>query len=256
MRPIKLIFTAVIAILLFSKCAKDGDTGPDGATGPAGPSLTGDFSGFINLYDVNGVKLTDHSGVVVSVEGKDISTTTTSDGHYKLTGISTGTYNIVYTKAGYAVRKLVTYQFIGGGEVYYGINYMYQIPAMTVTNLTSAPSTITPGLTVISGTLSGELPTSERYVRIFVNSGSTVSSDPSKFLYTSSTYALSSMTSFQINITSSNLNLVGIASGQAISIVAYGESRTSTSYADINTGRYVYTSINPTPSNVISITAQ
>jgi hypothetical protein len=250
MRSLKLVFTAFIAILLCSNCAKDGDTGPEG---PAGPSLTGDMVGFVTLTDINGKRLSDFSGVKISIEGKDITATSAADGRFKLTGVSTGTYTIAVSKAGYCDRKSVSLQFVGGGEYFLGTYSLYQIPNMKVTNLAVNVSASSE-LVNITGSIEGDLPSVTRNVRIYINPGNTVSSDPQKYVYITTAYMNGTTTTFSAPVYFGTLAYYGINAGQSFSVVAYGESYSSSSYTDIATGKYIYTSLNSTPSNVVTTT--
>lgn len=229
----------------------NGSNGATGATGPAGPSLSGQAIGFVTyIYDVNGLSLADKSGVTVSVDGTNISTTTDASGRYVLP-LTTGTYNITYSKPSYAISKYIGYQFVGGDNptVCYG-GYLSQIPSFTVSNLSKTTSTGTIDLTA---TISGTLPTGMRKVRFFVGTSPNVSSNPLNYLYTTDDYVLSTSTSMSTGISTSTLNGYGITKGQTIYIVAYADGYISTSYVDLNTNRQIYTALNLTPSSVISV---
>lgn len=76
--------------------------------------LKGNIVGFINLVDENGVEVEDKSGVNVSINGLSNSATTNRNGRYELSNVPAGTYNLIYTKAGYGNYNRHSYQFIGG----------------------------------------------------------------------------------------------------------------------------------------------
>jgi hypothetical protein len=241
-----LYFISIVSILILMTGCKKGDIGP------AGPSLTGDLIGYAFLYDVNGNQLVDNSSITVSIDGNNISATTAADGRWVLSGIKTGTYNLTFTKAGYGTHKTIGMEFVGGGQAYYGSEYLYQIPSFTITGLSATTST---GQVNIAGTLYGSLPTSYyRYIRLFIGTSPTVSSDPKNYAFTNLVYAYNSSTSFSSTIDKQTINYSGISSGQTIYIVAYAASSYGyDSYIDITTGKYYYPSINPTPSNVVSV---
>jgi hypothetical protein len=233
-------------ILFFSGCDKF-----KGDAGPAGPSLSGDLIGYSYLYDLDGNRATDNSGVTVTAEGTNIVATTAADGRWVLSGLTTGTYTFAFTKAGYGTSKSVGSQFVGGGQVYYGSASLYQIPPFTVTGLSATTST---GYINITGTLSGTLPTWYRPHRLFIGTSSTVSSDPKNYVFTYYGTSSGSSTTLSSGINAqSYFNPYGIYAGQTVYIVAYAESYGSTSYIDLSSGKYYYSSINPTPSNVVSV---
>src|SRR5579871_1994205 len=116
MNKAKAVFLSLSVIILISvSCTKQGPAGP---AGPAGPSLTGAISGFVTLYDQYGEVMSNDSGVIVTVVGKNISAATNASGRYILTGLSTGSYDITYTKAGYGPTESISVNFVGGDTFY------------------------------------------------------------------------------------------------------------------------------------------
>jgi hypothetical protein len=239
----KIQLLCILAIVsLLSSCK-----GPEG---PAGPALTGDLVGYAYLYDVNGYRSADNSGITVAVEGTSISAVSTSDGRWVLSSLTTGTYTIVFSKGGYGTRKSVGIQFVGGGQANGGSWALYQIPAYTVTGLSATRST---GYVNIAGTLAGTLPTGSRYPRLFVGTSSTVSSDPNNNIFSYSMYVSSTSTTLSASISTQYFNSYGIYAGQTVYMVAYAESYYSGAYVDLSTGGLYYPGLNPTPSNVVSV---
>lgn len=88
----------------------------EGPIGPEGPLQTGDLLGKVETFDEFGEPFQDHSGVEVSIEGTDplITTVTDKEGNYLVTGLNTGTYNLIFTKSGHQTKKLFSLRFIGG----------------------------------------------------------------------------------------------------------------------------------------------
>lgn len=240
-------YNAVIAIPFISVllCAM----GCDKAVGPAGPKLSGNLIGFCFLWDINGKKATDDSGVTVRAEGTNIFSTTGSNGYWELDGLTTGTYTYSFSKAGYGTRKSIDAQFVGGGDVYYGTANLYEIPSFTITNLSDSIS-VTTGNVYLNGVLSGNIPNIAT-VRIFVGTSPSVSSDPSSYVGTDAVGGSVGYL-FPLILTENDFNYYGFSSGQAVYVVAYADGYASTAYIDLSTGNYIYTGINPTPSNVIS----
>ena len=247
MKRFRVLYYLVFIFLLTLSACKKGDQGP---AGPAGPSLTGDLIGYCTLYDVNGNKVTDSRGILVTVEGANRSAITDSAGRFDVTGISTGIYNISFAKGGYGTRKTISYSFVGGGSAYFGTTSIYQIPFFSIINLASDTS----GTTVtITGSLIGSLPTGIRVIRLFGGTSSNVTYNPKDYLFTLSSASPGPATTFTYNISSSTFNFYGVNSGQTIYLVAYSESISSGSYLDIATGKTIYPNINTTPSNVITV---
>lgn len=252
---IKTISKLFLFVLMFTACTKDGTIGPEG------PSLSGDLVGFANLYNVAGVRLADNSGIIVTAypdtlasPGKKYIDTTTVDGRFLLPQLSTGTYTITFSKKGYGARKLSGYQFVGGGQVSYGTTSISAISTSTVTSLSATVSALTSYVT-FNGTLSVNLPASYRYVRLFIGTSSGVSSLPVDYKFVQSTFINTTSTTFTSLVSSETLASYGMTTGQKLYVVAYADSYNGTSYLDMATGQYFYTSLNSTPSNVVSFVA-
>jgi len=253
MRIIKSFLKLFLCVLMFTACTSDG------AMGPEGPSLSGDLVGFAYMYNLTGARLSDNSGIIVTAYPDTLSSskkkyidTTNVDGRFQLPELSTGTYTITFSKTGYGTRKVPGFQFIGGGQVSFGSTNISALPTFNVTNLaaTATATTIT-----FSGTLTGTLPASYRYVRLFIGTSTSISSLPKDYVVTTTVSTSSTYTTFSSSINISSLASYGILTGQQLYIVAYAESYNSTSYLDLATGRYFYSSINPVPSNVVSVVA-
>lgn len=234
----------LLTCLLFAYGCK----GSDGAAGPTGPSLSGSLVGFAYLYDVNGIRATDNSGITVSIEGQTATATTNSAGKWVLPNLQTGIYTLVFSKAGYGTQKTIEFQFTGGGEEYVGIKSVCKLPNFFATGLSATVSSLSISL---NGTLSGAESIGFHTTHFFVAMNSNVSSNPANYLY-SLTLTTNSL-SFSSSIAVPSLNSVGITSGQTIYIVAYGETSPSSSYVDLATGRLVYPNVSSLPSNVVSV---
>lgn len=243
-----IFFLSVLTILLmFYGCDKF--KGKDGQDGISAPTLTGDLIGYAYLYDESGNRLVENSGITVTVEGKNIGTTTGSDGRWVITGLATGTYTIAFSKVGYGTKKAVGMQYVGGGQAFYGEVDLFTIPSFTVTGLyaTATATNIT-----IAGSLTGVLP-KLKGVRLFFGTTPSVSPEPKDYVVAPSLQNFASQTTFSVFWGATWFYLNGFSAGQTIYIVAYAESSPSNHYTDIATGKYYYTDINPTPSNVVSV---
>jgi hypothetical protein len=106
-----------------------GDPGP---VGPQGTLLTGNLTGYVVLLDETGQRQIDYSGVTVAVQTPLRSTTTDASGRWTLSNLSTGVYTVVLSKPGFGTYKIVSFQFVGGGEVYASSQFLIQLPSFSV----------------------------------------------------------------------------------------------------------------------------
>ena len=238
MKKFKLFTALCFFILLCTSCTSDF----------LGLDSKGTITGFVVLYDADGVKQADFTGVTVSIDGQNISATTDSKGKFQLTGVKKGIYTISMSKTDYATRKVVSYQFIGTGDAFYGSTSLSKIPQYSVTGLTATTysgSSVSFSFSSFIGTLG-----TYKYVRYYISDAIQVSSDPQKYLYISGLYTISSVPT-TLTASKSNLNAVGLTSGQTAYAIFYADVSNSVYYTDINTGKVFYTSLG-TPSSVVS----
>ena len=121
------------SIILFVSLAL---LGCKGDPGPAGPTLSGDIVGNVDLYTQTGVPLVDKSNVQVSIDQNYATALTSSDGFWKLSGIPAGIHTFTFSKTGFFTRKIFDMQFVGGGTYYWGSSYLAIIPTVNVSQLT------------------------------------------------------------------------------------------------------------------------
>jgi len=229
--------------------------GNDGAQGPAGPTLTGSLSGYVYLVDQNDNLLTNRSGVTVSIGGTNLSTTSDSTGKWTLNNVSTGVYQITFSKSGYDSFILPTNQFVGGGSVNIADIYLVQRQTFGVTTSTIKDSSIS----VYNGTvlwmtdsLSSPVYTTGKRVFIFVGTSPSVSSDPATYQYAVAVNPNAVAKAITRLFSSQELVSAGFPSGSTVYFVSYGTSEYYSSYRDTATGHTFYTGLSYTPSNVVS----
>lgn len=222
--------------------------GPQGPEGPPGPGLTGTVTGFCRLYDADNTAIDDRSGVTVSIEGTAVSTTTSADGRFTLTDVPSGIHILRYFKQGFGIWKDPDFQFVGGGTIYVGYRYLYFKPLYNVTNLSATTSA---GSINITGSLSGTLPTGYRYAIVFFDTTSSVSADPSHYLFELSTYIPNTSSTVLLIAYSYDWEQQNIQTGDRLYFKAYGATSTS-AYFDLNTLRYVHPFISDVASNTVS----
>jgi len=216
---------------------------------------TGKLIGFITLYDENGNLLQDKSGVNINAIGSSsFNTTSTSDGRFEIDNLPMGTYNINFTKQGFAETKRIGLNFIGGTNPTIIAQSMCK-PTTTSVNLLSLTFDTVNYEVKANCKINSNVPIgSEEFVRFYYGTSDTVS-------YTNYDYSSGIGVDKLANDTMTHsIWIDGItlnnyyASGTKIYIVAYGEpSNLSTTYTNINTGKTIYPGLNLKASQIKSI---
>ncbi|GAB2856329.1 carboxypeptidase-like regulatory domain-containing protein [Hymenobacter ruber] len=245
---------ALSAALLLNGCkGKDGDPGPAGATGAAGTSgqsLTGTVYGFVNSTDENGASVS-KAGVSVALEGATTQTATTdANGRFEFLNVRNGTYNLTYTRANYATVKRFAVSHVGGDQpTFLGLTTVTQVSNTTITNLTQTGPSTTSGIPLSFNVVNSNTANSTYRASFFASNTAGVTSANGTLL---TTYILNASGPTSILFSRTTLLNAGFAAGTTVYLVAYGSPVSLASYVDPTTGRFVYTSLNPTPSNAIS----
>lgn len=251
MNKIKIILILSIFIASIIEIGCKGDTGPQG---PAGPLTAGTITGLVNLIDTNGMQPTNKGGITVSIGGTSTSVMTDSTGHWTLSNLNTGIYEIDISKNTYGSTKHLNQQLVGGGTLYIGSDFLSEAPNFNVALTTDSNGN---GFVKVKGTLSWT--TSQMSVRniiLFIGNQSNVSSNPANYLGINNFTVSDTATVFSVNITSATFNGFGIATGSTCYITAYSASAIPSEcsrYPDQATGRFFYTSLG-NQSNVLTIT--
>jgi hypothetical protein len=247
-----VLFTLFLAALtaLMVSCK-----GNDGAEGPAGPVLTGSISGYVYLVDQNDSLLSNRSGVTVSLNGTNISTTSDSTGKWTLNNVQTGVYEITLNKSGFDSFIVPSQQFVGGGTLYLGDVYIAQKQAFGITS-EAAKDTFSTALgtnvILLSDSLNGPVYTTGKRILIFAGASPSVSSDPTTYQYVYTFLPGATTKYISHSYSPAELISAGFSSGQTIYFRSYGTSEYYASYRDTATGRLIYTGLSYTPSNVAS----
>jgi hypothetical protein len=118
----------LLAMLLFVVAGCESESGSTSGSG----TPPGDITGTIFLYDTLYGKMTDHSGIKVSVNTLQ-QTITDSKGNWTLPNVPVGTYSLTYEKAGFGTKKYFNIQHTGNGTLYLNPErYLSQIPKVAV----------------------------------------------------------------------------------------------------------------------------
>ncbi len=221
--------------------------GCTGSTGPAGPSLTGSMTGFVTLFQSDGSRASDHSGVIVCIQGTSRSAMTDSTGKWTISGVSTGTYNVTYTKQSYGMSEQQGVQFVGGDIACYAGKIIMAQPPFFLVALDPVKTIADSNALYVSFTTAGVAKGIEIAFLIAVGTDSSVSaSDPTKYLYSAIFTNVSN--SGAANVFASTLGSAGFTSGTPAYVVAYplcyyNGGFEYSSYLDHATGRTGYTSL-------------
>ncbi|PWV48152.1 carboxypeptidase-like regulatory domain-containing protein [Chitinophaga sp. S165] len=118
----KILFSlcCIAAVCFMMSCKKDPPPEPEGI-----------ITGNVIVYDSTGTALTDHSGVIVTIDSLGLKDTTDASGAYNFNEVAAGTYNFSYSKAGYGTYRIIGQVHAGGtqatelpdadvGQIYYG----------------------------------------------------------------------------------------------------------------------------------------
>jgi len=246
-----------IAVIAIAGCKKpkDGATGPAGATGPNGPSLSGTLEGYVDLFDQYGSLMSNASGVYITIAGKT-GTDSTSAGGMFTKSLSTGTYELDLAKTGYGSLKVPSLNFVGGGTQYIAGHLQLTQPAsFSLSTATSATVTVG-GASAVSVTVTpSSTDTKARKVICFLSTSSSVSYAPSSYVGTVLINIPANATTGSGNITTAVANSIGITTGTTMYVAAYpiSVSNGASTYGDIATGKTVYNNINPLSSATTNI---
>jgi len=244
---------AGVAVIAFTIAGCKGNAGPVGPGGPAGPELTGDLGGWAYLVDPLGNRAKVDSGITVTADSTSYSAKTDSTGKWIIHGLPTGTYHIMGVKAGYGVYKSSPFVFVGGQAMtYFGNMNLCTIPSFIVSGLTA--DTLGGGKINLKANFVGPYPAANNEAIVFMSNSADVSSDPTKYITAFGMSAFNSA-SLSATILATQLQNSGIAPGSAVFIVAYAAGASWNSYYDFQTNRYLYSSLNPVASNIVSVTA-
>lgn len=230
-------FGAVASLIVFG-CEQESQD-----TNPTSFPLTGDMVGFVTLYDSDGFQRTDHSGVIVAVDGSNTATLSDSSGRYVLPNIATGTYTITYSKTGYGSTRTNLFQFVGGGQAFLGTSVLCKPPTVSVDSVRNpilgSLSSFDVTLTDTSSANCGAI--------LFFGKGSETSSIPSAYLLAVPVRGpfTRGLLTVWIGELFEALKSAGFHSGDSAYVVAYSSTgnRMTSGYTDIATGRRFYTCI-------------
>lgn len=240
-----LISALAIVAIAFTSCTKEGPEGPAGKDA----TLKGSIIGKVTLYDEFGTEITDKSGVTVTIDGASPAVTATTDatGKWTVNNISTGTYDLIFSKTGYGMEKYSSFSFVGGVKPTYEDASLSQISNTVVTEFDTLLKNGNLYLTYkLANPNAGN-----KYMYIAV------------FYSTSPDVSLTNYMESEINYYSGEVGYNEkyhydfsdkFPAGTKVYMVAYGSPKRNSQYHDYSTGKDVFPCLNATKSNVISYT--
>lgn len=239
-------FTRLILLLfLFLGCEKSELGQPD---------LKGTLKGELYTLDEFGNQNNENENIALELEGSEplLSVLTDSMGKYEIKDIPSGTYNLIISKDGYGEIQRQGIQIVGGNEYLYLNGSIIEKSSTTIENFT---------LEIVNGSgvslkgivnhnfIANEWGYTMLNIRYFIHN----TDNPSDTNYLE-TGAVSfngesgSILDAQIYIDKKNF-----PSGSNINVIVYGSSFFESSYYDILSNQFIYTSLG-TGSNIASIT--
>jgi hypothetical protein len=240
----------VSGLLLIGCKGNDVAAGP---VGPSGPVLVGDVGGYVHLIDSVGNPATINSGISVSLDSTTLGAVTDSAGRWVIHNLKTGTYWLRITKAGFGTYVNPNFSFVGGGPLYFtGSVNLFTIPHFVPTGVTA--DTLGSVIT-IKGNFVGPIATWAGNCAIaFISTSPTVSSNPSNYTFYRSDGTYSA--NFSIGpISLATLKYYGVMPGTSLYIIVYAGGYLLNTYYDFTSNKEVFTSLNPTPSSIVSVVA-
>jgi hypothetical protein len=109
----KRLLTSPLFLLLLV-CALTGCSSDSPTTSAA---ATGALEGWILPFNPEWTDAP-RAGSMVAVEGTNFSATTDSLGHWRIGNLPAGTYDLSFSRSGYAPHRVIGFQFVGGGTAY------------------------------------------------------------------------------------------------------------------------------------------
>ena len=151
MKIFNSIFILIFALVsIFSSCTKKatgliGPTGPQGKAGANAVDTPNAITGFANLFDQYGNRLSSYAGLNVSTKIHDslVSTVTDSIGNFRLPGLIIGTYDLLFKGNTYDSLMVHIDNSGGNEDKFIGIVNVNQ---QLTTHITSETSSLIQGV--------------------------------------------------------------------------------------------------------------
>ena len=209
--------------------------------------LKGTLLGYINPRVANAT-------IIVEGTVPQITVTSDAEGKFVIENLPTGTYNLIFKKAGYGTHKLIGYGFVGGSMPENLSVPMSKLPNIKIKDLTVTTSTVGQSRR-IEGTAALDLSQTQSQpftyeFRYFMGKSSGVSATnyEQTGIVTPTIYYYQNPTKFYIDI-----NTKKFLPGTDIFFVIHPTSGSNISYIDVETGNLIYSAIDLVGSQVKSV---
>ncbi len=205
---------------------------------------TGSICGFVKLYHENRSFYSNFTGAKVQVEGTNHFAITDSSGRYTIEDVPPGIYNIVFSKEGFCIYKMVSKEFSGGGKAYYPTIYLYELTTLTLSTFDISIDTNYYSEYKISGTV----PDSQNYYRgiVIFFGHKNVSPDPADYLTLCAAGVFANKLDFLTYMRNDDFLNNGFNLGDSVYALAYPISGFS-NYPDPKTGRNYFSGLGKKP---------
>lgn len=222
---------------------------------PVSGEKRGNVEGSVSLSDEFGADIADRNGITVRFEEASKSTTTDNNGRWQMTDLPAGIYTVTVSKDGFGTYKVFGYQFVGGGTAFMELISLVAPPTYIIEELKVEAEELVTGMMVFArGRILNATSQTPLRAVMFVGTDSAVSSDPAKHRASVRLYVSRSGTSmvFETNLISLKPQLILIP-GKTYYFILYPDSTPTPQYLEPRSGKFIYPSLGPTPSNVIAV---
>lgn len=186
----------------------------------------GDILGYVVLNDETDRELTGNfSGVRVVLEGANREVTTDETGKWVFQNVLAGTYELTFSKEGFADFKLFSVSHVGGVKPTVPFDGRLSLMKKTTVKITDLKSSFVKSDVHVTATFA-----SDGAGRMYV--GKSGNNSPTNYLFYTFIYA----TNNTVEIPVSQLQSYGLKSGEEISIKVYGSVSNFYSYFDPHYG--------------------
>ncbi len=228
----KLFFLATLCLL---GCKKE-----DNAGAPVTPALTGNIVGYVLAFDGDGNRW-DDAGTTAKIEGQAIQSTTDATGRFELQNVKAGTYNLAFTRPGFASTRRPSVSHVGGEQpTFLGQIAISGPSSVTLTNFVATPGSPGASFRVNVANTGGN----DVRIGLFANEGATPDFNRARFVR--GLYLREGMASGSIFI--SDFDNAGFRRGQTVHLFLVGFPAVSDAYLDPATGLPAYPGLGQ-PSN-------
>lgn len=257
----KFLFAFFVLAFAFWSCKKEeAQPEPEPIPEPTVPVVDtgGWISGKVSLYDAFGNSLTSSSQVSITIEENKLSTQTDSTGYYFFKGVKSGTYTLVYEKAGFGSSKAQGLVYKPGDKGSYNAE-LAMLPAFTLSSATLKDTTwFTNNIAgMYYRALSSETNTNAAAVAIISNSINPSIENPASYIYDMPVSLLSKTVDYNRFVSYQFLrDNYGSYKTEKLYIKIYPVAKQAGFYTDIKLKRPIYTAHGSALAQTFTITVK